>query len=151
LAHAQPLARPVIGVDLVDVALIAESIRLHGDAYLHRVYTKGELEYARESSSELMRRLAARFAAKEATLKILRPKGSWLDWRLIEVTRSAHGHCELLLHGEAARLSQEQGIVSLSVSLSHENNMAIAAVVGLQVEDAIADAGAGNNKLPSTR
>ncbi|TDU32291.1 holo-[acyl-carrier protein] synthase [Panacagrimonas perspica] len=151
MATTQPLSRPVIGVDLVDVAAISESIRLHGDAYLHRVYTEGELEYARESSSELMRRLAARFAAKEATLKILRPKGNWLDWRLIEVMRSAHGHCELLLHGEAARLSQEQGIASLSVSLSHENHMAIAAVVGLQVLSAITDAAAGNDNVPSTR
>ena len=129
-------AYPVVGVDLVDVRQVEASVRRYGDAYLDRVYTPREAAYARESESEQHRRLAARFAAKEATLKILRPEGRWLDWRLIEVIRNQHGHCELVLHGDADQLATQRGINSLSVSLSHENEMAIAVVVGVQVRDA---------------
>ena len=43
--------------------------------------------------------LAARFAAKEATLKALRPDMPSADWRSIEVLRHASGRCEVVLHG----------------------------------------------------
>lgn len=123
---------PVVGVDLVRVKNIEEALELHGDTYLKRVYAAGEIEYAQRSTSEMPRRLAARFAAKEAALKVLKPKGHWLDWRLIEVTRSEYGHCEIVLHGSAAKLAEEQGIEALSVSLSHEADSAVAVVMGLR-------------------
>jgi holo-[acyl-carrier protein] synthase len=145
-ADEQSEIQPVAGVDLQRVADVASSLARHGEAYLRRVYTSAEIAYARRSETELARRLAARFAAKEATLKVLQPRGHWLDWRLIEVTRNEHGHCGLRLHGEAARLAEQRGIRALSVSLSHEGELAVAVVFGLRRGNA---GGTGNGTIRS--
>lgn len=117
---------------MVRVALVSESLARHGDAYLRRIYTPNEIEYAQRSAPDLERRLAVRFAAKEATLKVLQPEGHWFDWRQIEVIRNEHGHCGMRLHGAAAELASDRGIGELSVSLSHEDDLAVAVVMGLR-------------------
>ena len=131
---------PSVGVDLVSVTDVERALVDHGHRYLSRVYTSEEVEYASRSPTERSRRLAARFAAKEATLKILRPEGRWLDWRLIEVIRSRFGDCSIALHGEAAQMAQAAGFGPLSVSLSHEHDLAVAVVMGLQRSLARSDA-----------
>jgi holo-[acyl-carrier protein] synthase len=78
-----------------------------------------------------MESLAARFAAKEATVKVLRPVGIRPEWRTIEVHRVEEGWCELRLSGLAAALAAEAGIRQLAVSLTHESLMAAACVVGM--------------------
>jgi len=118
-----------VGVDLCSVADVAESIRLFGDRYRRRVYTDGELGYCSAVPALEAQRLAARFAAKEATLKVLQPAGWWPDWRTIDVRRHADGWCELHLTGAAAGLAVERGIAALSVSLTHEGGLAAAVVV----------------------
>jgi holo-[acyl-carrier protein] synthase len=78
--------------------------------------------------------LAARFAAKEATIKVLRPNGlpdEAVDWRSIEVRREETGWCSLRLTGEARVLAERAGVTDISVSLSHEGEMATAVVVAL--------------------
>lgn len=119
-----------IGSDLVAVASITESIERFGPRYLQRVFTSSEIEYCTRSPGERDRRLAARFAAKEATLKVLRPRGHWLDWRNIEIVRTSAGWCEIKLHGPARLMALRQGITGISVSLSHEQDYAIAVVAG---------------------
>ena len=54
--------------------------------------------------------LAARFAAKEAAIKALRPAGPQPDWRSIEVRRDPEGWCDMHLTGEAARLAEIAGV-----------------------------------------
>jgi holo-[acyl-carrier protein] synthase len=119
-----------VGVDLCLIADVAESLRQFGDRYRRRVYTDGELEYCSAEPALEPQRLAARFAAKEATLKVLRPRGWWPNWRTIDVRRHPDGWCELQLTGAAACLAAERGIIALSVSLTHEGPMAAAVVVG---------------------
>ena len=74
-------------------------------------------------------RFAARFAAKEATFKALRPDVPSIDWRSIEVRRHASGWCDVVLHGEAAALAARQGIETLALSMSHDAGCATAVVV----------------------
>lgn len=121
-----------VGTDLVEVGRVEESLRRFGQRYLDRLYTPGEIEYCLRSEPDTARRLAARFAAKEATLKVLRPDAHWLDWRSIEVVKMPGGWCELALHGTAQQLRAAAGIGTLTVSLSHEQNYALA-VVGAAV------------------
>ena len=54
--------------------------------------------------------LAARFAAKEAMVKVLRPVGARPEWRDIEVHRADSGWCEIRLSGRAAAMADEAGI-----------------------------------------
>ncbi len=61
-----------VGIDTVEVAAVEAAIAAHGDRYLERVYTPREVADCNGDAE----RLAARFAAKEATFKALRA-GSW--------------------------------------------------------------------------
>ena len=119
-----------VGIDLVRVSRIAASVRHFGNRFLRRVFTDSELECATSSKAETHRRLAARFAAKEATIKVLSPQDHGLGWRSIEVRQAPSGACELVLHGAARRLALRRGIVALALSLSHEDGYAAAVVVG---------------------
>ena len=80
-------------------------------------------------SQDLAPHLAARFAAKEATIKALRVDGAQPPWTSMEVRRHQSGWCEMHLSGKAARLAKTRGINQLAVSLSHEGDLAIAVVV----------------------
>src|SRR5579862_7801583 len=103
-----------VGVDICLVADVADSVRWFGDRYRRRIYTDGELEYCSAQPALEAERLAARFAAKEATVKVLRPPlASWPEWRAIEVRRQPDGWCSLHLTGSAATLAAEAGIASL--------------------------------------
>jgi holo-[acyl-carrier protein] synthase len=122
---------PRVGVDLVDVGSVDHSIACFGDRYLHRIFTTRELSDSRESTDRFnVESLAARFAAKEAILKVLRPVRHWFNWREIEVVRDAGGWVMLELHGAARAQAEAEGLQQFSVSLSHERNYAIAVVCG---------------------
>ena len=118
-----------VGTDLCSAHDVAESVEHFGDRYLRRIYTDEELEYCASDPQLSAERLAARFAAKEATVKVLRPTGARPDWRSIEVRRDPGGWCEITLTGLAAELAREADISSLAVSLSHDNGLANAVVV----------------------
>lgn len=127
-----------MGVDLVRVADVGDSVLQFGDRYLHRIYTDHELDCCQGPLNVIAQGLAARFAAKEAAVKVLRPPifGPRPDWRSIEVRRHADGWCGLELTGHAARLAEVAGVESLAVSLSHEGGLAGAVVVALCSQEA---------------
>jgi holo-[acyl-carrier protein] synthase len=122
-----------VGIDLVDIDEVERSIATLGDAYLDRLFTEHERASCTGSSRSRASSFAARFAAKEAALKVLAPDGARPEWRSIEVVRLPHGACELRLHGTAAALAAAAGFGSFSVSLTHEGNLAAAVVVGERV------------------
>ena len=113
-------ARLSVGIDLVQVSRIADSVATFGERFLCRIFTAGELAYARD----VPERLAARFAAKEAAKKALGLDG--ISWRDVEVWRAANGACELVLHG-AARVAA--GTRELALSMSHDGDHATAIVI----------------------
>jgi holo-[acyl-carrier protein] synthase len=118
-----------VGIDLVSVELVAEALRDHGDRYLERVYTAREVEDCRRGTEPAPERLAARFAAKEAAIKVFRPGHRALPWPQIEVRRDPAGWVELSLTGAAEALAAELGVEDLAVSLTHEHSFASAVVV----------------------
>ena len=119
-----------VGVDLCRVADVAAAVDRFGSRYVNRVYTDAELGEGRTAATADPEHLAARFAAKEATFKVLRPVGAGIDWRTIEVVRSPEGGCDIRLRGAMAELARRSGLSSLAVGLSHEAGMAVAVVVG---------------------
>jgi len=140
-AGRSPAAPPGlrVGVDLVPVADVAASVERMGRRYLYRIFTAHERACARIGNMDRpptrsiysAQVLAARFAAKEAVVKALRPHGARPEWRSIEVHRTDGGWCELRLTGLAADLAAEAGISELSVSITHEPMLAAACVVGV--------------------
>ena len=129
-AEHMPVATLRVGVDLVRVADVTTSISRFGDRYVERVFTAAERAYCRADESRAAERFAARFAAKEATLKVLRPSPhEGVALRSIEVRQLAEGACEIALHGAALALARSAGIAELSLSISHEYQYATATVV----------------------
>jgi holo-[acyl-carrier protein] synthase len=120
-----------VGIDIVDVHRIEDSIQRFGDRFLNRLFTRAEQAYCESLSNNTATAqcLAARFAAKEATIKVLRPEAAMLDWRTIEIQRHQEGYCDIVLYEDAADLAQQRGIMTLSVSMSHEAAYATAVVV----------------------
>jgi len=119
------------GIDLVDFPRIEELVRRHGERFLARVFTPAEQDYA-EANKNTMEKLAGRFAAKEAVLKLLgtgwRGKIAWTD---IEVINNSAGQPEVTLTGEVARIAEQLGIGQISISITHTANFAIASAVAL--------------------
>ncbi|WPB56643.1 holo-ACP synthase [Xylophilus sp. GOD-11R] len=117
-----------VGTDLVEIASIAESCDRFGRRYLERIFTDAEIAYCEAGGTEMAQRLAARFAAKEACMKVLRPPDGGIPWRSIEVVKMPGGWCELHLHDAARRLAEAGGLTHFSVCLSHERSAAVAVV-----------------------
>ena len=119
-----------IGFDVVCIDDVAHAISRFGDRYTARVFTPMECAYCRTASPRpAMARFAARFAAKEAVVKVLRPARPWSDWRDIEVRRHPSGWCDIRLHNEAASLAKRQHLGSMTLSMTHSGRHAAAVVL----------------------
>ena len=119
------------GVDIVEISRISELIEAHGDRFLTRCFTDGERKYADTGQKRRAERYAARFAAKEAVLKVIGT--GWRDgisWRDIDIIREPSGQPKLEISGRCAEIAKKLGIVSWNVSLSHTDKIAIASVIG---------------------
>lgn len=120
-----------LGIDLVEVTRIEQSIARHGAKFVERVYTAGEIAYCGGMKAPAPF-YAARFAAKEAVAKALGSGiGSSCGWLEIEVRRKASGEPFIVLHGAAEATAQRLGIGSLLLSLSHTEHYAVAQALAL--------------------
>ena len=118
------MTRVTVGIDLVQISRIAQSLATFGERFLRRVFTDGEVAYACAAPARTAERLAARFAAKEAAKKALALDG--VGWRDLEVTRADSGACTLVLHGTARAAAGDR---ALALSMSHEGDHATAVVI----------------------
>jgi holo-[acyl-carrier protein] synthase len=118
-----------VGVDLVDVARIAGVLERHGARFLDRVFTPKEQELCASDP----RRLAGRYAVKEAVAKALGTGIGHLRWTDIEVLNDPRGKPRLLLHESASALAKTQGWQDWDVSLSHTESQAIGFAVATRV------------------
>ena len=114
-----------IGVDIIEVARIKKAIARWGKSFLQRVYTDAELElYHKKPLS-----LAARFAGKEAVVKVLGEKAQGIAWKEIEILSDPSGKPVVYLYNKARRQSDKLGLDSFAISLSHSKENAIACVI----------------------
>ena len=116
-----------LGIDLVTVSRIAALISRYGDRFKAKVFTEQERRYC-ETYAEPAQHYAARFAAKEATLKALGvPRG--LRWHEMEVASGSGRQPTLRLTGAAEAAAEGLGISQTLLSLTHEGDVAAAVVV----------------------
>lgn len=113
-----------IGVDAVDVDRFRRVLDRR-PAIADRLFTDGERADGRGDAQ----RLAARFAAKEATMKALGSGIGSFGWQDVEVVRAGSGAPSLRLAAAAADLARRQGVARWHVSLTHTDRVAIAMVV----------------------
>jgi holo-[acyl-carrier protein] synthase len=129
---ATPIVRGVgtvvrAGVDRVELSEFKRTLAVAGPRFLERTFTPREIA----SCAGRAERLATRFAAKEATAKVLGTGFRGLNWQEVEVVTYSHGEPHLLLHDRARDRADHLGLVSLSLSLTHTNVAAEAFVVAL--------------------
>ncbi|MGN8050182.1 holo-ACP synthase [Curtobacterium sp. 22159] len=116
------------GTDLAAVEDVTAGITAHGERYLSRVFTERE----RADTGDAPERLAARFAGKEAVLKLLRPMPTdAVPLTDVAIVLDASGAPVVTLSGRAAALADAIGCASIAVSLAHERGLAIATAVAL--------------------
>lgn len=118
-----------LGLDIAEIDRIAAAIERHGAPILERLYTPREVAYC-ESRKNKFERYAARFAAKEAAMKALGT--GWrrgVRWRDIEVANAPGGKPSLHLEGVARQIAERLGVKTISLSITHSGNLALAEVI----------------------
>ena len=115
------------GIDIIEIARIKKAIDRWGEAFLHRIYTDAELKLCRQKTSSL----AARFASKEAVMKLLDTDRNGINWREIETLSHPSGKPLVNLYGQAQSKANKLGIKEIAVSLSHSKEHVIASVASI--------------------
>jgi holo-[acyl-carrier protein] synthase len=113
------------GVDIIEIERIDKAIQKHGQRFLRRIYTQRELALVGKNTASL----AGRFAAKEAVAKAMHTGIGDITWKEIEILHGQYRQPSLFLHGNAKRIANELNLSVWSLSISHNNNTAIAFVV----------------------
>lgn len=120
-----------LGLDATEIHRVADVIARHGERFLTRVFTEGEIAYCR-AKRDSASSFAARFAAKEAAMKALGTGYSrGVFWTGIEVVRR-HGPPQLRFHGGAAARFAAMGATGSLLTLTHSQDLAIAHVMLLR-------------------
>ena len=115
-----------IGVDIIEIARIEKAITRWGERFLHRIYTDAELKLCRQKPSPL----AARFASKEAVMKLLGTGIKGVCWKEIETLSHPSGKPLVNLYGGAQTEAKRLGLKEIAISLSHSREYAIAFATG---------------------
>jgi holo-[acyl-carrier protein] synthase len=125
-----------IGIDLVPVSRIDDIVKRRGDRFLKRVLTEAEIAYCARFP-EPARHWAARFAAKEATLKAM-GTGIYggIPWHDIEVVNLESGQPTLSLTGKARALAERLAVGAAHVTIAHDGAYAVTCVVLDGIDDA---------------
>ena len=116
-----------IGVDIVEISRMQESLREWGKRFKDRVFLPNEQQYC-DSKGEPSRHYAGRFAVKEAVSKAFGTGiGEHISWLDIEVLRDeTTGAPSVKLSEKASQLAANRGVGDILVSLSHSHTFAVA-------------------------
>lgn len=120
-----------IGTDICEVERIAAMIRRHGDLFVGRIFTEGEIHYCGQHKFA-EQHFAGRWAAKESVLKALGT--GWargIHWTDLEIHHGTGGRPQVRLHNSALDVAREQGIVSVLISISHSAGLATAFAIAV--------------------
>lgn len=141
-----------MGVDLVRVSRIEGAVGRWGNRFLNRVFTPAEVEACSRCSKQGKpqgarggyygsddgwhsgfkpdpRRLAGRFAAKEAILKAVGIGLRYSRWLEMEILNDSLGKPKLTCRGALLKIMEDMGVTDLDLSISHTDEFAMAGVI----------------------
>lgn len=120
-----------IGIDVVEVERIEESLSNQGQRFRDRLFTEQEQAYCEKHKRPALH-YAARFAAKEAVAKAFGTGiGKDLGWLDMEIIRKSSGEPEVVLSGRGKLFAESMGISLIKVSLTHAKLYAAANAVAI--------------------
>lgn len=133
-AHDAPNLTPPpgtteLGIDIIKVSRIRDSLARFGRRFPRRVLTDAEDRYVRDRPETF----AGRWAAKEAVSKVLGLGVRGIGWRDIEIERLPTGQPSVRLHGRAAARAEQLGMGRIAVSITHESEYAVAIAYGVRM------------------
>lgn len=120
-----------LGTDIIEVVRIGEMIERHGELFLNRVFTDGEIRYC-QRRKECYQHYAGRWAAKEAVMKTLGT--GWtrgVGWQDIEVCSQQSGQPTIQIHGGARDWAEQLGVDAVLITISHCRAYATATAVAV--------------------
>jgi len=122
----QPVGVIGVGVDAVDIDRFARSLA-RTPGMRTRLFTAQELADVAPRVDPVPA-LAARFAAREATMKALGLGLGAFGFHDVSVERQPSGRPRLVVTGRARELADEAGVQAWHLSLTHTATVAIAVV-----------------------
>jgi holo-[acyl-carrier protein] synthase len=128
-APAVPDGTTELGIDIIKVERIRETMSRFGRRFSGRVLTVAEAAYVGDRAEAF----AGRWAAKEAVSKVLGLGVRGVGWREIEIVRLPTGQPTVHLSGRAQRRAEQLGMNRIAVSISHERDYAVAIAFGVRV------------------
>jgi holo-[acyl-carrier protein] synthase len=121
-AMVEDLTAQRVGVDAVHIPSWERYLEVGGEGLTRRVYTAAELQFCAGDPG----RLAARFAGKEAVLKVLGTGVNGIGMREVEIVSQESGRPVVALHGRAAGIARTLSLNCFELSLCHEEGYALA-------------------------
>jgi holo-[acyl-carrier protein] synthase len=116
-----------LGVDLAEIERVGAVLAKY-PRFAERCFTEHEQEYAfRFAKPE--RRLAARFAGKEAVMKSMGTGWRRIRWRDIEITGG--GKPTVRVFGTAARRAEMLGVTGFEITITHTDKDALVFAIAL--------------------
>lgn len=109
-----------IGIDIIEIERIKESIDRFGDHFLNKIYTPNELNYCLQKHNKYQH-LAARFAAKEAIYKAISAEwGRDISWQDIDIMNEPNGLPVAKFSGKLEEFINKDK--AIKISMSHSDN-----------------------------
>lgn len=118
-----------IGVDIVAIRRV-EAMAASQQTTLARMLTTRELDQCAGTTGWDVPGVAGRLAAKEAVFKLFQADDQVLPWLSIEVVKGSGGWPHVQLSGVAADLASDEGMTTPEVSITHDQEYAIAVAIG---------------------
>lgn len=116
-----------LGVDLADIDRV-EAVYEKYPRFIERCFTPHEQEYALRFAKPA-RRLAARFAGKDAVMKSMGVGWRRIRWTDIEITGG--GAPRVRLRGNAAHRAEMLGVTDVLVTITHTDTSALVMAVAV--------------------
>ncbi|MBZ2176020.1 NAD(P)H-hydrate dehydratase [Schnuerera sp. xch1] len=119
----------VNGVDIIKVSRIENLLNKERDRFLNKIFTQDEIEYIKikDYNSQTVSGL---FAAKEAISKLLGTGVGKVNWKHMEILHDKKGKPLVKLHNKGYKISKALNIENIKLSITHENEYALAFVTG---------------------
>jgi len=115
------------GIDLADIGRVGRVLAKY-PRFAERCFTEHEREYAfRFAKPE--RRLAARFAGKEAVMKSMGTGWRRIRWRDVEITGG--GKPTVRIYGTAKKRAEMLGVTGFEVTITHTDTDALVLAIAL--------------------
>ncbi len=115
------------GIDIVKIERIKNILVKNSSGFYRRIFTQGEIEYIRNKDEKTV---AGLYAAKEAISKLVGTGIGQLSFKDIEIYHEDRGKPRVKILGKLGDMLKALEIDEVDLSISHEDEYAIAIAVG---------------------